>query len=331
MYSMNVLVTGAGGFIGGYLAKLAMSAGHRVLGIDHKEPDAGAFDGTFERSDVRDTERIYKTIAAFQPQRIFHLAAQSYPTVSMLQPMDTMQINAGGTINIFEGVRAAGIKPIVVVACSSAEYGMVAAEDLPVREDHALLPLHPYGVSKVAQDLLAAQYFANYEIPTVRIRIFNTTGPGKRDDVCSDFTKRAIEIELGIRRAPMLVGNLTTRRAIIDVRDMVRGLWMAAEHGAYGEVYNVGSSNIYSGQELVEAIRPHIKVPFTLEQDPALLRTCDERVIAGETTKFRSCSGWKPEIGLGQTISDMVEWWRNHLAPATGKSDVRAAQQEVSA
>ncbi len=329
---MNVLITGAGGFMGGYLAELAMSAGHSVLGIDKNEPDAEAFTGTFESCDVRDTARVYQIIAAYRPQRIFHLAAQSYPTVSMIHPLDTMQINAGGTINVFEGVRAAGINPVVVVACSSAEYGMVAAEDLPVREDHALRPLHPYGVSKVAQDLLASQYFANYGIPTVRIRIFNTTGPRKRDDVCSDFTKRAVEIELGIRRAPMIVGNLTTRRAIIDVRDMVRGLWLAAEHGIYGEVYNVGSPHIYSGQELVEAIRPLIKVPFTLEQDPALLRTCDELVIAGDTTKFQRCSGWKPEIGLTQTITDMIEWWRNHLMPpAVDQSRARAHQQEVVA
>jgi GDP-4-dehydro-6-deoxy-D-mannose reductase len=330
---MNVLITGAGGFMGGYLAELAMSAGQSVLGIDAKEPEADAFRAKFERCDVRDTKRVFETIASFRPDRIFHLAAQSYPTVSMIHPLDTLQINAGGTINIFEGLRAAGIKPVVVVACSSAEYGMVDAEDLPVREEHALRPLHPYGVSKVAQDLLAYQYFANYAIPTVRIRIFNTTGPRKRDDVCSDFTKRAVEIELGIRCSPMIVGNLTTRRAIIDVRDMVRALWLAAEHGTYGEVYNVGSSNIYSGQELVDAIRQLIKVPFTLEQDPALLRTCDERVIAGDTTKFRSCSGWKPEIGLNQTISDMVDWWRNHLAPpaASANFTVMAAQQEVSA
>lgn len=329
---MNVLITGASGFMGGYLAKLALNAGHSVLGIDTKEAEAEAFGGKFERCDVRDTSRVFKTIASFQPERIFHLAAQSYPTVSMLHPLDTMEINAGGTINIFEGVRAAGIKPVVVVACSSAEYGMVDAEDLPVREEHALRPLHPYGVSKVAQDLLAYQYFANDAIPTVRIRIFNTTGPRKRDDICSDFTKRAVEIELGIRHSPMIVGNLTTRRAIIDVRDMVRGLWLAAEHGTYGEVYNVGSSSIYSGQELVDAIRPHIKVPFTLEQHPALLRTCDERVIAGDTTKFQRCSGWKAEIGLNQTINDMVEWWRNHLAPAAkGKSQLGVTQEEVSA
>ena len=108
-----------------------------------------------------------------------------------------------------------------MVACSSAEYGLVASKDLPVRETHPLLPLHPYGVSKVAQDLLAAQYYANYKIPAIRIRIFNTTGPGKKDDVCSDLTKRAIEIVLGIRPPLMKVGNTNTRRAIIDVRDQV--------------------------------------------------------------------------------------------------------------
>jgi GDP-4-dehydro-6-deoxy-D-mannose reductase len=330
---MNVLITGAGGFIGGYLAKHAENAGHSVLGIDIKDPDVGMSAGRFERCDVRDTMRVSEMIARFQPERIFHLAAQSYPTVSMIEPLDTMQINAGGTINIFEAARDCKTPPIVVVACSSAEYGLVAAADLPVREEHALRPLHPYGVSKVAQDLLASQYFANYGIPAVRIRIFNTTGPGKRDDVCSDFTKRAVEIELGIRKAPMMVGSLTTRRAIIDVRDMVRGLWLAAERGTYGEVYNVGSTHIYSGQELIEAIRPNIAVPFTLTQDPSLLRTCDEPVIAGDTTKFRSCSGWTTEIDLTQTIRDMVMWWRNRLGSTNelSQAQISPPQQEVGA
>lgn len=325
---MNVLITGTGGFIGGYLAKHAANEGHSVLGIDIKAPEEGMSAGKFELMDVRDTARIYNLIATFKPQRIFHLAAQSYPTVSMVEPMDTMNINAGGTINIFEGVRAAGINPIVVVACSSAEYGLVAAEDLPVREEHALRPLHPYGVSKVAQDLLSSQYFANYGIPAIRIRIFNTTGPGKRDDVCSDFTKRAVEVELGIHKGAMQVGTLTTRRAIIDARDMVRGLWLAAEHGTYGDVYNVGSNTIYSGQELIDTIRPLIKVPFTLAQEASLMRTCDEPVIAGNISKFNRCSGWTAEIGLKQTIHDMVAWWRNHLAPAAAK---QSAPQEVNA
>lgn len=314
---MNVLITGAGGFIGGYLARFVHSIEHSVLGIDINEPDTDIFRGSFQRVDVCDAFRIADTIASFRPQRIFHLAAQSYPTVSMIRPWETVQTNAGGTINVFEGIRTAGISPVVVVACSSAEYGLVAPEDLPVREEHALRPLHPYGVSKVAQDLLASQYFANYAIPAIRIRIFNTTGPGKRDDICSDFTKRAVQIELGIRNSPMMVGDLTTRRAIIDVRDMVRGLWLAAEHGAYGEVYNIGSNQIYSGAELVESIRPYVTKRLTVKQDPLLLRTCDERIIAGDTAKFQRCSGWAAEITLDQTLHDMIDWWRSHLGVST--------------
>lgn len=311
---MNVLITGAAGFIGSYLARYAASQGHSVLGIDRKEPEDDVFKGNFERADVCNASRVFAMMSLFKPHRVFHLAAQSYPTVSMICPFETMEINAGGTINVFEGIRAAGINPVVVVACSSAEYGVVAPEDLPVQEGHTLRPLHPYGVSKVAQDLLAAQYFANYAIPSVRIRIFNTTGPGKCNDVCSDFTKRAIEIELGLIEPPMMVGNLTTRRAIIDVRDMVRGLWLASERGEYGEVYNIGNHEIYSGNELLEAIKRRITVPLSVKEDLSLLRTCDEKVIAGDTTKFQKRTGWKPEISLGQTIEDMLDWWRKRLA-----------------
>ena len=320
---MNVLVTGAGGFIGSYLATHCSQLGCSVLGLDIQDPDESLWSGAFERCDVRDADHISKIIETFRPHQIFHLAAQSYPTVSMTKPLETMQSNAGGTINVFEGVRAAAIDPVIVVACSSAEYGFVAAESLPVKEEHPLRPLHPYGVSKVAQDLLASQYFANYRLRTVRMRIFNTTGPGKKGDVCSDFTKRAVEVELSNGRSVMSVGSLKTRRAIIDVRDMVRGLRMAAEHCAYGEAYNIGSSNIYSGGELVETIRPYIAVPLELEEDPALLRICDEPVIAGDITKFKQCSGWKTEVGLRQTISDMVEWWRSRL---TAEGQTRASE-----
>lgn len=328
---MNVLITGAGGFIGGYLSRYCSDAGCSVLGLDIREPEEAAFEGTFDRCDVRDTGRVSSIVASFRPDRIYHLAAQSYPTVSMDRPLETMQANVGGTINVIEAVRAAQIDPVVVVACSSAEYGIVAAENLPVREDHALKPLHPYGVSKVAQDLLSFQYFVNYGLRTVRIRIFNTTGPGKIGDVCSDFTRRAVEVELGIRQSPIAVGNLTSRRAIIDARDMVRGLWLAGEHCSYGDVYNVGSTNIYSGAELIEAIRANINVQFDVREDPALMRICDEPVIAGDTAKFQRCSGWKPEYTLSQTIRDMVEWWRNRLRSTGEKASTQTPQQEVLA
>jgi GDP-4-dehydro-6-deoxy-D-mannose reductase len=310
----KIMITGAAGFIGGFLAKYCSEAGCCVLGQGVTEPTAGWVGVGFERCDIRDSVRLSELISSFRPDRVFHLAAQSYPTVSLDRPRETMDINAGGTINLFECLRAANIMPVVMVACSSAEYGLVAAADLPVREDHPLRPLHPYGISKVAQDLLAAQYCLTYGIPTVRIRIFNTTGPGKIDDVCSDLTKRAIEIELGLHRPSLRVGNLTSRRAIIDVRDMVRALHLAAERCQHGEVYNVGATQTYSVKELIQAIRACVKVPFRIEQDRALMRVCDEPVIAGDIRKFQHSTGWSPKIDLTNTLEDMLIWWRQRLS-----------------
>jgi GDP-4-dehydro-6-deoxy-D-mannose reductase len=310
---MRVLITGAAGFIGGYLARHAEGAGASVAGMDIAPAPESWRSGAFAQFDVRDPERLAALLAEFRPERIFHLAAQSYPTVSLAQPRETVDVNAGGTVNLFECLRAAGLAPMVVVACSSAEYGPVAAENLPVREEHPLRPLHPYGVSKVAQDLLAYQYFIQYGLPCVRIRIFNTTGPGKLGDVCSDLTKRAAAIESGAQAPALAVGNLGSRRAIIDVRDMVRALWLAAEQCEPGEVYNVGAGAIYSVAELIDQIRSLLAVDFRVEPERALMRDCDEPVIAGDTTKFQQRTGWQPEIPLEATLGDMLQWWRRRI------------------
>jgi GDP-4-dehydro-6-deoxy-D-mannose reductase len=324
---VKALITGAAGFMGPFLRDVCRESDCSVLGIDFVEPREKWTGGSFELCDVRNYEHFREVISRFRPDRIFHLAAQSYPTVSLEKPRETIDINVGGTVNLYEILRQLGMKPTVVVACSSAEYGPVAAQDVPAKETHPLRPLHPYGVSKVAQDLLSSQYFINYQIPTVCVRIFNTTGPGKLGDVCSDFTKRAIEIELGInQRRNLRVGNLTARRAIGDVRDLVRALWIAAERGELGEVYNVGAADIYSIQEIVDAIRAKLDSPFEIEQDPALMRFSDEAVIAGDTSKFRNVSGWKPTIDLSSTLNDMLDWWRTQLADSIIPSSIKASR-----
>jgi GDP-4-dehydro-6-deoxy-D-mannose reductase len=319
------LITGAAGFMGPFLRDHCLEAGSSVLGIDLCDPREPWRDATFEHCDVRDYARFSSIIAQFKPDRVFHLAAQSYPTVSMEKPRETVESNLCGTVNLYEALRFLEMKPTVVVACSSAEYGFVSADDVPVKEEHPLRPLHPYGVSKVGQDLMASQYFVNYSIPTVRIRIFNTTGPGKLGDVCSDLTKRAIELELGIDKRFLRVGNLASRRAIGDVRDLIRALWISAERCEFGEVYNVGAEHIYSVQEVIDALRAQVNVDFEVRQDPALMRPSDEPVIAGDTAKFRNRCNWKPEISLKTTLTDMLEWWRAKLSNA----GVPASQQEL--
>jgi GDP-4-dehydro-6-deoxy-D-mannose reductase len=311
---VKILITGAAGFMGPFLRDHCIEAGSSVLGIDICEPREPWVDAFFDHCDVRDCDHFSKLISQFRPDCIFHLAAQSYPTVSLEKPRETVESNLCGTINLYESLRSLQMKPMVVVACSSAEYGPVAPQDIPVKESHPLRPLHPYGVSKVGQDLIASQYFINYAIPTVRIRIFNTTGPGKIGDVCSDLTKRVVELELGIQHRFLKVGNLATRRAIGDVRDLIRALWISAERCELGEVYNVGAEYVYSVQEVIEAIRAQVSVSFEIQQDPALMRPSDEPVIAGDTGKFRSRCDWKPEIPLSATIRDMLAWWRTGLA-----------------
>ncbi|MFL6449625.1 MAG: GDP-mannose 4,6-dehydratase [Bryobacteraceae bacterium] len=320
---MKVMITGAAGFIGKVLTRYCMEHGASVLGLDVKDNDGLCPGVRFELCDVRNASPLLHLVKSFGPDYVFHLAAQSYPTVSLMHPFETIAINAGGTVNVFESVRAAAIAPLIVVACSSAEYGPVAAVDLPVKEDHPLRPLHPYGVSKVSQDLLAAQYFANYSIPCVRIRIFNTTGPGKRGDVCSDLTKRAAEIELGLRPAVLPVGNLDTRRAILNAHDLVSALWLSLTRCELGEVYNVCAAQTYSVQELVDMLRLNTTVPFVTQRDPALVRACDEPVIVGDSSKFSRATGWTETCDLKATVRDMLEWWRNRLYSETS-SDATA-------
>jgi nucleoside-diphosphate-sugar epimerase len=283
------------------------------MGLDIKEPESPWTESNFELCDVRDGARLTGLITSFAPQQIYHLAAQSYPTVSIEKPWETFETNVAGTVNLFEGLRAARSKPIVVVACSSAEYGIVAAKDLPVRESHALRPMHPYGVSKVAQDLLSAQYALNYGTPAIRVRIFNTTGPGKLGDLCSDVARRAVEIELGLREPVLPIGSTITRRTLIDVRDLVHGLWLAAERCEHGEVYNLGGSDVYSVEQVIDVVGKLVGVPFATHQDPSLVRVYDEPVIAGDISKFKRRCGWKAGIPLTRTLEDMVTWWRNRL------------------
>jgi GDP-4-dehydro-6-deoxy-D-mannose reductase len=317
---MRVMITGAAGFIGGYLTSHSIAAGSRVLGIDIVEPARGSIIDRFEVCDVRNSDRVAALISKFRPDRVFHLAAQSHPVVSLKQPRETIDINVNGTVGLFDALRSSGINATVVVACSSAEYGNVAERDLPIREDHPLAPLHPYGVSKVAQDLLAAQYFANYAIPAIRIRIFKTTGPGKLDEVCSDLTRRAVEIEIGLRPPTMPVGNLTNRRSIVDVRDLVRALWITPDRCEPGDVYNLGGDNTYSVSDIIEAIRAQLTTHFKIEQRSELMRACDEPDTTGDNSKFRSRCPWKAEIGLATTLRDMLAWWRAEL-----KASVHAA------
>lgn len=319
---MKVLVTGAGGMVGSHMVELLHSQGHDVLGTYYKPTtDIAELDSAISmmECDVRYYASVQKIIADFKPDQIFHLAAQSYPTVSWVRPQETMDTNINGTVNIFEAVKSVRVldgsyDPMVVVACSSAEYGQTLneIEDPYVVETAQLKPLHPYGVSKVGQDLLSFQYFMNDHIRCIRARIFNSTGTRKVNDVTSDFTKRAVLAERsGVYT--LRVGNLETKRAIMDQRDLVNGLLLLAEKGIPGEVYNISSEYCYQMKDIVTMIEEQIGHKFTIEVDSKLLRPTDERIIIGNIDKLKRDTGWRQQISMKQTIADMLDYWRKKL------------------
>jgi len=202
---------------------------------------------------------------------------------------------------------------MIVSACSSAEYGNVPASAIPVKEEQPFRPLHPYGISKVCLDLLAKEYFLDYEIPAVNLRLFNTTGPGKTDDAPSDFVRQLIRIKKGLQPAVIEVGNLQPQRAFLDVRDTAHGFYLAALKGKPGEAYNLcAASTLEVGELLRIAIRLSGVNP---EIRPAahLMRPSDEKIIFGSTDKFRKDTGWKPSLSIEQTLLSMLEYWDGKL------------------
>ena len=309
----RIWVTGYAGFMGVHLVELLEKQGHDVLSTYFRPTTDLRFfqpKGRVVECDVRDKTKVTALLKEFQPEKIFHLAAQSYPTVSWDDPWYTMETNVTGTINIFEGVKQLGLDCKILNACSSAAYGYVTEAEVPITENHAFCPLHPYGVSKAAQEMLGYQYFKNFGVKSVAVRIFNTTGPGKVNDVCSDLTRRITEIAKGLNPDKKLrVGNLETRRAITDVRDIINAFDLALDKATPGEAYNLSGGKVYQIQEIINILRNLTHLDFELYQDPELMRPSDEPIIYGSSRKFQQETGWRQSIPLEQTLSDMLHYW----------------------
>ena len=313
----KVFITGMTGFIGAHLARLCHSRGMEVHGTTFsKEEQAVAEElGNISKvyyCDVRDRKSVESLIGKIFPQKIFHLAAQSFPTVSWEQPAETIETNVVGTVNVFEAVKKLKLDSVIVVACSSAEYGQIFFDpkNCPVSEEMPLLPLHPYGVSKVAQDLLAYQYFKNFGIKSVRCRIFNTTGPGKTKDASADWALQIAKIEAGLQKPEIFVGNLKTFRDITDGRDMAAALLAASEKCKHGEVYNLSSSKTYEMKDVLGKLVNLSKEKISIRVDEKRLRPNDEPIISADTKKFISATGWQAKIPIEKTLEDMLNWFR---------------------
>lgn len=312
----TALVTGAEGFIGSHMVKFLQSKDYNVIGTYAAEgavPFPKLPNLCFLKCDLRNGQRVTQVLAQHQPNYIFHLGAQSLPTESWADPVRTFESNIMGSLHLFEAIRYFKRPPVVVSACSSAEYGHVADAEMPVKEEHPLRPLHPYGISKVCLDLLAREYFLDYKIPAVNIRLFNTTGPGKTNDAPSDFVRQLVRIKKGLQDPTVEVGNLKPRRAFLDVQDTLRGFYAAALRGKRGEAYNLCADRTYPIHEVLRAAMRLSGVKAEVRPVCRLMRPSDEKIIFGSTKKIRRDTGWKPLNGIEQTLRSMFDYWQAAL------------------
>lgn len=316
----RVLITGITGFAGSHLADHLLQRGNyeihglyrwrsRMENITHITDKVELIEG-----DVRDAISMRHLVEEIKPDWVFHLAAQSYVPMSWKAPVETLSTNIEGEANLLEACRKAECDPVIHIAGSSEEYGLVYPDEVPIKESNPLRPLSPYGVSKVAQDLLAFQYFQSYGLKVVRTRAFNHTGPRRGDVfVTSNFARQIVAIEKGKDNPVIKVGNLEAVRDFTDVRDVARAYTLAVEKGKPGEVYNIASGTGIKISELLAKLVEMAHVSIEIRQDSERMRPSDVEFLVGDSTKFRNQTGWKPGIAFDKTLSDILDYWRERV------------------
>jgi GDP-4-dehydro-6-deoxy-D-mannose reductase len=297
---MKVFVTGATGFVGGWLERDLLAAGHQLI----PAPGPGELD-------ITDRAGLVRWFAA-GPDAVVHLAGIAFAPDAQSDPAEAYRVNAGGTIAVFEALRELGLRPPVLVAGSSEVYGAPRLEDLPLSESAPLNPRGPYALSKAAQEAIAVEAGLRWGFPVVVTRAFNHTGPGQRPVfVVPAMAARVLAVKRG-EAAFIPAGNVDVQRDIGDVRDVVRAyrlLLEAALAGRLGStpvVLNVATGRTTSIRSLIEQCCARLGVSAEIQVDQAIVRSDDPPEVRGDAALLTSLTGWRPEILLERTLEDVL-------------------------
>jgi GDPmannose 4,6-dehydratase/GDP-4-dehydro-6-deoxy-D-mannose reductase len=318
---MKVLITGITGMVGSHLAEYLLAAvpDVEIHGLVRWRSPLRTIQGilsrvTLHQGDLRDLNSLILMLRKVRPDRIHHLAAQSYVDQSFAAPADTLSSNIIGTVNLLDAVRIVDLNPRIHICSSSEVYGQVRPDEVPITEATPLRPASPYAVSKVGEDLLAFQYGISYKLDLVRTRMFTHTGP-RRGDVFaeSSFARQIAEIEAGLHGGPVRVGNLDSVRTLADVRDAVRAYKLLLDKCPGGEVYNIGGTETMKVGDILETLKSLARVPISHVVDPSRLRPSDVTLQIPDISRFQKVTGWAPKISARQTLSDLLDYQRESV------------------
>jgi GDP-4-dehydro-6-deoxy-D-mannose reductase len=308
------LVTGAGGFAGSHLvdhllehepevAAWGNPRGHGVPGTKNGRVHWSAVD-------VTDADAVARALAELRPSAVYHCAGVADVHGAWTDSARALRVNVMGTSAVLTGVERANLQAPVLVTGSALVY-RPSSEALT--ETSPLGPTSPYGVSKLAQEMLASAAPGRIIVA----RPFNHAGPRQSDAyVTSSFARQIAEAESGVRDPILRVGNLEARRDITDVRDTVRAYRLLMERGEPGRPYNVCCGKAYRVRDLLEALVSRSTIPIAVELDPARLRPSDNPVVLGSVDRIHSETGWQPQIAIERTLNDLLEYWRDAVKGA---------------
>ncbi|MGI9612583.1 MAG: NAD-dependent epimerase/dehydratase family protein [Acidimicrobiales bacterium] len=302
---MKALITGAGGFVGPHLARDLEADGADVTGLDLRNGP-----------DLLDAAGWRQTIEEKRPDVVFHLAGWSDVGGSWHRPVETFRINALGTLSVIEAAVAAKTERVVLIS-SADVYGPVPAPEQPITEAHRPAPHSPYGVSKEAAEALAFRAHRAQELDVVIVRPFNHIGPGQSPRFVAPAFAMQIAAAEHTGGGAILHGDLSARRDMTDVRDVVRAYRLLARHGDPGEIYNVCGGHAIAMADLLDGLIEQATVPVTTSVDPSRLRPVELPVLEGSHAKLTKATGWEPEIPLRQTLSDILDDARDRWAAET--------------
>ena len=322
----KILITGITGFVGSHLADyiLANSPEVQISGLARwrapKDNIKHILDKiTLEYGDLLDLPSLKTLLSGQKPDVIFHLAAQSYVPFSFTAPVATLNANTIGTCNLLEAIKelkfTSDYDPIIHICSSSEVYGQVKENEVPIKENNPFRPASPYAVSKVAEDMLASQYWLSWKLKTITTRMFTHTGPRRGEVfVVSTFARQIASIEAGLAPSVIKVGNLESIRTFLDVRDAVKAYWLLVEKCPPGEVYNIGGVETMTVGEMLDRLLKLSKVKnINVEVDKSRLRPSDVTLQIPCIDKFTEATGWKPEIKFDKTLEDTLNYWRDYF------------------